>query len=223
MSQVMQYTFHLFGARKGKTVKINGHQFVAGEFKPVVSGSAAATLMKVLSYYGAYAKGTPEYDAAVAAEKKEAGETDGAGEVHEAAEPGQAEADAGDIQPDGAGPAEVPADDSGADADGGAGSAGDVSGGDGHEDSGVPHFEEPQDWPNPHEPASVGSEEVKTAMLKLDPDNKDHWVQTGAHKGKPKLSAVEEAYGKAGLTRDDLEAALPGWTHEKAVEAALTE
>src|SRR3546814_14187350 len=87
MSQIMQYSFRLFGPRKGRTVAINGHKFVDGVYRAVVSPHNAANLMKVLSYYGAYAKGTPEYDAALAKE-----ENHGADEVPSGAEQGGADA-----------------------------------------------------------------------------------------------------------------------------------
>ncbi len=70
-------------------------------------------------------------------------------------------------------------------------------------------------------PLSEVAEAVKIAILKLDPEVDQHWVMTGAHKGKPKLQAVEDAYGKAGLTRSDIEAAVPGYTRDAALDAAL--
>lgn len=218
MSQIMRYTFRLFGPRKGKTVTINGHKFVNGEYAAVIGPHNAANLIRVLSYYAAYAKGTPEYDAALAKEQEE--EANGADEVHEGSVEGSAAEVHGDGGPDGSGPAEVPADDGEGAAEDAAPGTGSDSDGDGHEGSGVRKFEDGS-GDEPREPASVGSEAVKEAVLKLDPENDDHWVNTGAHKGKPKLAAVEEAYGKAGLTRDDLEAALPGWTRDNALEKAL--
>lgn len=69
--------------------------------------------------------------------------------------------------------------------------------------------------------ASKYASTVREAVLRLDPDVDSHWVMTGAHKGKPKLQSVEDAYGKAGLTRQDIEAAMPGYNRAKATEAAL--
>jgi hypothetical protein len=63
--------------------------------------------------------------------------------------------------------------------------------------------------------------DIAAAVRKLDPDVDSHWVLTGAHKGKPKLQAIEDAYGKAGLTRQDIEAAMPGYDRDAASEAAL--
>lgn len=218
--QTMQYTFRLFGAHKGRTMTINGHHFVNGELSKVLSGSAAGTLCKVLSYYGAYAKGTPEYEAALAQEQEE---SNGASGSKAASGAGSPTAVQRDVQSKGPEPAETSANVSekpAAAAEGGSGSSAD---GDGHGDSGVLKFEEAETWPKPSEPLSVGSDAVAVAIRKLDPENSKHWVQTGVHKGLPKLSAVEQAYGKSGLTRQDLEAALPGWNRDKALDEAMAD
>lgn len=62
---------------------------------------------------------------------------------------------------------------------------------------------------------------VKAAILSLDPDTDWHWVMTGAHKGKPKIAAVVYFYGRAGLTRQHVEAVMPGYDRDAACEAAL--
>ena len=212
----MQYEFRLFGGRAGQTVVINGHKFVQGIYHKVVAPVQASTLIKVLGYYGAHPKGSPAYDAALAKEQEL-----GTDEVHSGAQCGPAAAvsDAGGSA--GAGPAASGSSDerdgaAAASADG----SRDNSPGDGHADAGVPKFEDGP-LPQPFEPASVGSRDIKTAMMKLDPENDDHWVKAGVAAGKPKLHAVETAYGRAGLTRDDLEDALPGWTRDKAIEHML--
>ena len=215
--QNMQYTFRLFGGRAGKSGMINGHNFVNGMYRKIVAPVQAATLCRVLGFYGAYAQGTPEYDAALA--KEEA--ANGGSKVHAEAGQGKAAEVRSGSGPDGTQPEEASADDgTGAD-DSDAGGPGSDSAGSGHGHAGVPKFEEAASLPQPGEPASVGSDEVKAAMLKLDPENDEHWVKHGSAKGLPKLNAVEEAYGKAGLGRQDLEAAMPGWNREKAIGAAL--
>jgi len=210
----MQYEFRLFGGYAGRTMVVNGHKFVQGVYRTVQSPHAAATLVKVLAYYGAYHKGSAEYDAALA---KEQG--NGADEVHSGSKCRPADPVPHEGGSDGVGsPASGNADDgAGAASSEGAGS-GSGSAGDGREDAGVPKFEDSASLPQPSEPASVGSEEVKTALLKLDPEDDTQWVKTGEHAGKPKLNAVEAAFGRAGLTREDLEAALPGWNRDKAIE-----
>ena len=215
--QHMQYEFRLFGGRAGQTVTINGHKFVQGIHHKVVAPVQAATLIKVMGYYGAYPKGSPAYDAALAKEQEL-----GTDEVHSGAQCGPAAevSDAGGSAGAGSAASRGSDERDGAVAASAAGSGSDPSG-DGHADAGVPKFEESADLPEPYEPASVGSADIKTAMMKLDSENDGHWVKAGAAAGKPKLHAVETAYGRAGLTREDLEAALPGWTRDKAIEHML--
>lgn len=217
MSRLMQYEFRLFGPRKGQTIKINGHQFVNGRATLVNSSDNIASCVRVLSYYGAHMRGTQAYDEALAKEEAE----NGTSEADATAEQGPDTAVRSQPGPDGAGPASEAADVSEGDADAsGAGGASGGANGDGHEHAGVPKFPEDKDHRDT-EPASEVNEAIAAAMRKLDPTVDEHWVATGAHKGKPKLSAVEDALGKAGLTRQDIEAAIPGWTRDKAVEAAL--
>ena len=227
MSQVMQYEFRLFGPRKGQTVTINGHPFVNGRVVLVQASQNMEACMKVLSFYGAFARGTPPYDEALAQEEAEdeiptnVEAEHGASEVYTETVKGSDAPVPTSVRPDGAGFAkEAAVDGSGSDHTKGAdGSSGDPSG-DGHGHAGIPKFPEDKDR-RVIEPPSQVNEIVKIAVLKLDPEVDQHWVMTGAHKGKPKLQEVESAYGKAGLTRQDIEAAAPGWTRDYALEAAL--
>jgi hypothetical protein len=213
----MRYAFRLFGPRKDQTVVINGHHFVNGRYDAIVGSDAAGTLMSVLSYYGAYAHGTPEYIEAMA--KEEA--SNGGSDVSASAGNRKAESVSDEIRPNGAeSPNEatvVSAGDVGSET----GGSGIDPSGDGHGYAGIPKFEEAASIPKPIEPSSIGDETLRAAVLKLDPENDTHWVMTGAHKGFPKLSAVEDAFGRAGVTRQDIEAAIPHWSRDKAVEVAL--
>ncbi len=218
MSSVMQFEFRLFGPRKGQTMVLNNHKFVNGVCTLVQSSDNMGTAARVFSFYRAFARGTPEYDAAVAAEEAEA---NGADEVSEASLEGVDPAVEASVQPDGGGPAEDEANDSGGSREPGRtdpSSAGSAGGG--HEHTGVPKFPEDADY-RAEEPSSSVNVDIANAVRKLDPDVDGHWVMTGAHKGKPKLQAVEDAYGKAGLTRQDIEAAMPGYSRDAASEAAL--
>lgn len=217
MSNIMQYEFRLFGPYRGRTMSVNGHQFVNGRIVLMQSSQNMEACMRVLSFYGAYARGTPQYDEALAKEEAE----DGTGKVPAEAVKGPDTAVSTSVRPDGSGPAEEAADD-GRTNDNGKGASGsaDDTHGDGHGHAGVPKFPEDKDR-RVIEPPSQVNEAVKIAVLKLDPEVDQHWVMTGAHKGKPKLQAVEDAYGKAGLTRQDIEAAVPAWTRDAALEAAL--
>jgi hypothetical protein len=174
--------------------------------------------MRVLGYYGAYAYGTPEYDTAMQAEEA----ANGTNEIHKEAKQGSSNGVQGGGEPDGSGPSASGAASSVSDAEAKAGSAGSDSTGDGHSHAGIPKFEEAKNQRPPSEPASITNESVKAAVLKLDPENNSHWVATGAHAGKPRLNAVEDAFGKAGLTRQDIEAALPGWNRDRALDAVLS-
>ena len=217
MSSIMQFEFRLFGPRKGQTMVLNGHSFVKGICTLVQSSDNMGTCARVFSFYRAYARGTPEYDAAMAAEEAE----NGADEASEASLEGIDPAVPAGVQPDGGGPSEGAADASGVDAgSGGSDSANAGSGGDGHEHAGVPKFPEDANYRAEEPPSSV-NENVASAVRKLDPDVDGHWVLTGGHKGKPKLQAVEDAYGKNTLTRQDIEAAMPGYNRDVASEAAL--
>ena len=213
----MRFEFRLFGPRKGQTVVLNGHQFVNGICTLVQSSDNMGTAARVLSFYGAYHRGSPEYDAAMAAEEAE----NGAGEAPEASLEGIDPAVPAGVQQDGGGPPEGSPVPSGADVGtGGADPTSTGSSGDGYEHAGVPKFPEDKDY-RAEEPSSSVNEAIKRAVLKLDPENDSHWVMTGSHKGLPKLQAVEDAYGKAGLTRQDIEAAQPGFSRAAAAEAAL--
>ena len=217
MSGVMRYDFRLFGPRKGQTVRINGHQFVNGVLNITQSSDNMGACARVFSFYSAFARGTPEYDEALSKEESE----NGTDKVSTDALTGTDSSVQAGIQPDGRGPTPEAADAS----DGGAspqranGSSSNSSG-DGHQHTRIPQFPEDKDFRSV-EPSSEINSSVEAAIRKLDPEVDSQWVLTGAHKGKPKLQAVEEAYGKAGLTRQDLESAMPGYTRENAYASAL--
>ncbi len=218
MSGIMQFEFRLFGPRKGQTMVLNGHSFVNGVCTLVQSSDNMGTCARVFSFYRCYARGTPEYDAAMAEEEA----ANGTNEVLEASLEGIDPAVDAGVQPDGGGPSEARsfADGAGGDnADRASGSGGDPSG-DRHEYAGVPKFPEDANY-RAEEPPSEVNEAVAAAVRKLDPDVDIHWVMTGARKGKPKLQAVEDAYGKNNLTIQDLEAAMPGYNRDAASKAAL--
>ncbi len=205
MTQLLRYEFILFGPRKNQTIMINGHPFDKGVCKMVLDGTAAGTVMRGLSYYGAYAKGTPAYDEAMEAEngipgpiqagleqapKQEVRDFDGpTGNPAAEESPPVSEGPVGDD----AGHRDSPS-------------------GDGHEDAGVHKFENEGDRVWPGEPQSAVNEAVKTAVLALDPQNDNHWTKAGI----PALLAVEESMGRAGATRQDVVDAVPGWDRDAA-------
>lgn len=221
MSGIMQFEFRLFGPRKGQTMVLNGHAFVNGVCRLVQSSDNMGTAAKVFSFYRAFARGTPEYDAAMAQEEAEEAPANGSNKVPEASLEGADPSVSAGVQPDGGGPSEGSADVSGVDAET-RGADPSIAGptGDGHEHAGVPKFPEDENY-RAEEPPSEVNEAVAAAIRTLDPDVDSHWVTAGARKGKPKLHVVEEAYGKNNLTIQDLEAAMPNYTRDVARAAVL--
>lgn len=235
MAKAKIFTFRLFGAYRGVTKRINGHQFVDGNHSIAVDPERVAALMQVLGYYGGYAKGTTEYDKHLAVEQaidlsnqkavdltdKEP-ETDGTDDILSKADEGSATRLGSEVQQTGAEPAEETSDNGSGTGDSSGGSAGSGALGDGHSDSGLSKFEE-SEGDGPSEPSSEIDNGLKRAVLALDPEAEEHWIARGRHAGKPALTAVEEALGRAGVTRSDVEDAMPAYTRKVAQERASVE
>lgn len=64
----------------------------------------------------------------------------------------------------------------------------------------------------PNVAQQLGNERLAAALRQLDPENDDHWTKLG----KPTMSAVEQFYGSAAVTRDEVEAAIPGFSRDAA-------
>ena len=111
--EIMRVEFHLVGPRKGQTMVINVHPFGDGICTMVQSTANMGTAARVLSFYGAYARGTPEYDAAMAAEEAEHGTDEAGQKALEGVDPPVRSV----VRPDGSGPSEGAADVSGGDVD----------------------------------------------------------------------------------------------------------
>lgn len=60
----------------------------------------------------------------------------------------------------------------------------------------------------------MANEKLTRAILDIDPELDSNWTADG----KPAMKAVEAAYGFAGITRADVEAAAAGYTREAARE-----
>lgn len=71
----------------------------------------------------------------------------------------------------------------------------------------------------PNDAQLLGNERLAAALRQLDPENDDHWTKLG----KPTISAVEQFFGSAAVTRDEVEAALPGFNRDAARAAAAGE
>lgn len=208
MTQALRYQFELFGPLKGKTKSINGHRFVDGKCDIICDSGSAGHLLRYMSFYNAFARGTPEYNNAVDEENgtdsvSKSGQRDSAAQVQ--SEFPEVEQQVG----------ETHADSSEGTIEAESGQAGERPGGNGHTDSGVPTFEEFTNRTEPAEPTSVANDSIRSAVLKLDPENDEHWTTMGL----PRVDAVEEAYGKAGVTRGDIKAAFPqGWDRDAAIK-----
>lgn len=211
MSQVMQYTFRIFGPNKGKSIRLGNHQFMDGICRLNGAPEHMGHVQRVLSYYGAFAMGTDEYAAALKAEEGDS--ADGAGRAEEGTEPGPAAAVSGEVQSEGGEPAPQADEDRGGYADGPEGGSGVRAEGRGREDAGVPQFEDPSSVKAPESPKGEANMALAAAVMKLDPENDEHWTKAGL----PALAAVESAFGRAGVTRKDVEAAKPGWSREAAL------
>lgn len=65
-------------------------------------------------------------------------------------------------------------------------------------------------------PPPPANEKLIAAVLAVDPEVDDFWLADGTVKMEP----VEDKYGSAGITRKDVEAAMPGFNREIARERA---
>ncbi len=218
MSGIMRFEFRLFGPRKGQTVLLNNHPFIDGVCVLMQSSENMGNAARVFSFYRAFARGTPEYDEALALEEAE----NGTGKVDTKTIERTNPTVSSGVQSDGGGSSEGEADASVIDVKPDRPDTTSIStNGDGHEYAGVPKFPEDANY-RAEEPASQVDTDVAAAVKKLDPSVDEHWVMTGAHKDKPKLQAVEEAYGKANLTRQDVDAAAPGYDRHVALDIVLS-
>lgn len=68
----------------------------------------------------------------------------------------------------------------------------------------------PEEVPNVAQ--QLGNDRLAAALRQLDPENDDHWTKLG----KPTMSAVEKLFGSAAVTRDEVEAAIPGFNRDVA-------
>ena len=214
MAQLLRYEFRFFGVLKGKTKNVNGHQFIDGISAFAVEPGASLFVQKHLATYNAYAKGTQEYDEALKKENEENGVSNN---VHTGSEHGQADEVPDRVRETSGQITKATSDFWDRAADGEDGAAGVRSEGDGHEDTGLPKFEVEKDRAQPEEPSIEQNREILVALQKLDPNEDSHWTTTG----KPMLKVVEDVYGRAGITRQDVESAAPGYNRDKALEALM--
>ncbi|QIQ65283.1 hypothetical protein 19_00013 [Pseudomonas phage Epa19] len=72
----------------------------------------------------------------------------------------------------------------------------------------------PEEVPNANQ--TLGNTRLAEALMKLDPEKDDHWTKLD----KPAMSAVEQIFGSADVTRADVEAAIAGFDRNVARKMA---
>lgn len=180
----------------GKTVKINGYQFVNGELTLKGDMKAMDGVINYFRTYNAYLAGSDELAAAQARDK---GETYGAGEVLD----GQG-SDTSGVSANGSDP--------GTGSGPGATGASTDGSGSNPEGDGVPAGREAG---APAETSDPQVLKIIDALKALDPTADEHWTDAGL----PRVDAVATASGIPAVTRKDIENAVPGWNRESALAA----
>ncbi len=61
------------------------------------------------------------------------------------------------------------------------------------------------------------TEKIAAAVRGLDPENDEHWTDAGL----PAMAAVESLVGSKDIKRADVNAAVPDWNRDKALEVAV--
>lgn len=219
MASTVEMKMVLTGPRAGNTENINGHVFVDGECTIIGQDEQLVNFIRFMSTYGAYPEGSQEHTDADEAYKKLTGESDGVSDTEEKKRRGKRKDVSGGVQSSGKGSAKKETAGSTEDAGAEAGAKEEPSDGAGHEHSG----DAPEPEAKAHAETPVVNNKLLKAIYSLDPENEDHWVKTGKHVGKPKVSVIEEAYGDAGVTRSDVEEVAPEYDREAALEKLISE
>lgn len=196
MAKIVEHKYELTGAHKGKNMKIGPHSFVQGFFSIMLQPDKAEGLTNYFSHFNAWLVGSPEHKAAKERDNGSSENLDGGG------------SNASGVLPNGAGTAEGSAGTGNAGTEGNAPGL-EATGSDGASDGGIA-----EDGSVTLTPEAL---KIADAVRKLDVMNDEHWTQAGL----PSVAVVAENSGIATATRKDIEAASPGWTREKALEAAI--
>lgn len=183
----------MVGAYEGKTVVINGHKFVDGSLVLSDEPDKVANLVKYFSFFGAYPDGSSELEYAkfVIAE----GGSDG-GNTNVAG--GGSNSSGTDTNKSTASDVSNGTGDVGATvspADGGANGNGDSE----------RRISDPRLL------------QIAAALKSLDPTVDDNWTDGGL----PRVAAVESGSGIVGVTRKEINEALPDWSRDKASAALI--
>lgn len=186
----------LTGGRAGTTCVL-GRQFRFVEGQLTIHGDEVQ-VEKLSRYIGRCYKAFPvgseelEHFQKLDAAAKEG--SDGTSQVQGGSKPGGPETVQPHVQPSGGGsPEATPIDGSGPN-DAETGSAGVLSSGDGHTDTG-------------NDAATEAKDRLLKAVKSLDHTNDEHWTA----EGRPRIDAIESAYGKPGVSRAQVEEVAPGY------------
>ncbi len=234
MATAVRMNMVLTGPREGQTIDLNGHYFYKGVCPIIGQDDKLGHCIKLLSTYGAYPEGSTAYKEACAKYKDIMKEKNGLSNTQKSTKSGKTDKVLSDIQSGGKGPSKEETIDDKADNKPVEGTEGIHSSGDRHEDSGLRTEQKPENRESDTKKSTEtesgvsleDSPEINKKLLKaiksLDAENDDHWVKTGKNADKPKISVVEEAYGETGITRDDVEAAAPGYNKNMALEILIS-
>lgn len=233
MPNTIRLTMVLTGPREGWTEEINGHYFQNGVCVLIGQDDKLGPCIKFLATYGAYPKGSEEYHAACDNYEKIMKEQNGLSNIQESTKSGATEKILSDVQSGGEGSSSEETVKNESVDETNDGEEGVHSSGDRHDDSGLSAEQEtesgesnPEKFKKPEIAVTAGIPEVNKKLLKairsLNAEVDDQWVKTGKNAGKPKISVVEEAYGETGITRDDIEAAAPGYDKDSAMEILIS-
>ena len=190
----------LTGAHAGKTIQLGNFQFVNGA--TVVEGAANDVEGKCTYLgrcYKAWPDGSLELQHFQRLDQEREAKRHGAGKANETAQQGHTGALPGGVQSDGRGSPPIPPDNGQGAAPDSSGAAGSVSNGNGQQDAG----DSDTGW---------RTGRLGEAVRGLDPDNDEHWTADG----RPRMDAVEAAFGSADVNRVDVQQAAPGFDREVA-------
>ncbi len=189
--------FVLAGHYAGKTVKLNGHQFVDGMCEIWCPGDVTPFVKRSLASYQAYPERSLELEQA---QKRDAenGLRDNSNTRPWSREPAEVSSF---NQPSSGRFTKETTDDRLSNDDTIQRDAGSISKRNGREDARVP------------EVTSEINYRLKEVIESLDPNENDHWTSEGL----PSIEAVQAGYGP-NVTREDITVSGEGWNKEKALE-----
>lgn len=191
MSDHHQTSFFLTGAYQGRTITLGGkYRFQKGVCTIIAPLQDIALHARFLERnWQAYPEGHPKLEV-----------INGQRDIQKTTEPDPEQAVSSNVQPNGEGAdTDQPASDGEESTDPEAGESGVLPNGDGH--------------------APELNERLQRAVMSLDPNNDEHWTQTG----KPAMTAIEKLYGATDVTRNDVEAVAPNFNRTKAQKESAPE